>query len=141
MKQPFWAKVFFMDFVGHYVGMTDKEIASDVRESIAALTRNDDSSECFGAKIVRSSKERIRAKAAKASRENGSQGGRPPRLPTWTEFIDYVNTNGLDYSDARQWWEMSIVDRGGKDRDGKPIKNWIAMLLNFCKSKQDKRSA
>lgn len=140
MKQPFWAKIFFIDFVGHYIGMTDDEIVNDVRESIVALTKNDGSSKSFGSMMVKSSKERIMAKAAEASRENGCMGGRPLKLPNWNDFLEFVGREGLDYTDARQWWEMSIVDRGGKDRDGKPIKNWIAMLLNFCKSKQEKRS-
>ena len=141
MKQPFWAKVYFMDFVGHYVGMSDKEILKDVKESIVALTRNDDSTSSFGSKIVRSSKERIKARAARASRENGSFGGRPPKLPSWTEFLDYVNREGLDYTDARQWWEMTMVDRNGKDRYGNPIGHWIKSLHGFLKSKEEKRSA
>ena len=140
MKQPFWAKIFFMDFVGHYIGMTDKEIVKDVRESIVALTKNDGSSDSFGSMMVKSSKERIMAKAAKASRENGSMGGRPLKLPNWNQFLDFIGREGIDYSDAREWWEMSIVDRKGKDRDGEPIRNWIVMLKNFCAAKAEKRS-
>jgi len=85
--------------------------------------------------------DRANSAAAIASRNNGNAGGRPLKLPTWEEFLRYVNMHGMDYTDARQWWEMSIVDRKGKDRDGKPIKNWIVMLRNFCAAKQEKRSA
>ena len=61
-------------------------------------------------------------------------------LPTWEEFIEYVDTEGLDYTDAREWWEMTMVDRDGHDRYGKPIANWKAACRRFCKAKANKRT-
>jgi hypothetical protein len=60
-------------------------------------------------------------------------------MPSWPEFLQYVNANNIDYSDAREWFEMSIVDRDGKDREGNAIKNWKAALKAFCRSKEASR--
>lgn len=65
--------------------------------------------------------------------------GAPVRLPSWPEFLQYVNANNIDYTDAREWFEMSIVDRDGKDREGNTIKNWKAALKAFCRSKEASR--
>lgn len=71
---------------------------------------------------------------------------RPPvrslRLPTWDEFNAFIDDQGLDYTDAREWWEMTMVDREGKDRDGKPIRNWKITCRRFCEAKaKNRRSA
>lgn len=64
------------------------------------------------------------------------------RLPTWDEFNAFIDAQGLDYTDAREWWEMTMVDREGHDRDGKPIWNWKAALKRFCAAKiNNRRSA
>ena len=36
--------------------------------------------------------------------------------------------------------EMAVVDRGGKDRNGKPIGNWKGALKRFCTTKKNNRS-
>lgn len=61
------------------------------------------------------------------------------RMPSWPEFLQYVNANNIDYTDAREWFEMSIVDRDGKDREGNAIKNWKAALKAFCRAKAEGR--
>ena len=61
-------------------------------------------------------------------------------LPTWESFLSFVDGEGLDYSDARQWWEMTMVDRKGLDRNGKPIGNWKVTCRRFCEAKAKKRS-
>ena len=61
------------------------------------------------------------------------------RLPTWEEFTAFIDAQGLDYTDAREWWEMTMVDREGKDRDGKPIRNWKGALKRFCTTKTANR--
>ena len=138
-KKVFWCKVFFEDFVSHFIGMSDREIAKDVRDSIVSLSRRESEGESFGSKMVRMSNERVASKAASASRENGSRGGRPPRIPTKQEFEEYVDSVGLDYSDARQWFEMTVVERAGKDREGNYIRDWKAAVVGFCESKKEKR--
>lgn len=61
-------------------------------------------------------------------------------LPTWESFLSFVDGEGLDYSDAREWWEMTMVDRKGYDRSGKPIGNWKVTCRRFCEAKAKKRS-
>lgn len=141
MTEPFYAKIKFKDFISHFRKLTDEQIVEDVRKSMDDMESCESKGDSFGAFMVRIVNERMKSPAAVASRENGKNGGRPLRLPSWTEFMAFVDQQGLDYTDARQWWEMSIVDRNGKDKEGKPIKNWIAMLRKFCAAKQEKRSA
>lgn len=102
----------------------------------------------------------------KAHVESGRQGGRPPKAkeeeqregegslrlgghvtPSRTcrpprdfeEVKDFIAQNGLDYDDARLWWERNYVERDGIDKDGKPIKNWKGALVNACKAEDSKR--
>ena len=70
-----------------------------------------------------------------------SKPSRTLPLPTWEDFLSFVDGEGLDYTDAREWWEMTMVDRKGHDRNGKPIGNWKGALKRFCKSKTERRSA
>ena len=66
----------------------------------------------------------------------------PVRLPSFDEFTAFIDAQGLDYTDAREWWEMTMVDRDGKDRDGKPIRNWKLTCRRFCDAKaKNRRSA
>lgn len=66
----------------------------------------------------------------------------PVRLPSFDEFTAFIDAQGLDYTDAREWWEMTMVDRDGKDRDGKPIRNWKITCRRFCEAKaKNRRSA
>lgn len=58
-----------------------------------------------------------------------------PRLPSWQEVLEFVNARGLDYTDAREWYEMTVVDRKGNDKDGNRIANLKASLVGFCKVK------
>lgn len=61
-------------------------------------------------------------------------------LPTWDEFTLFIDGDGLDYTDAREWWEMTMVDRAGHDRYGRPITNWKVACRRFCKAKANKRT-
>ena len=63
----------------------------------------------------------------------------PVRLPDFDEFTRFIDAQGLDYTDAREWWEMTMEDRDGKDRDGKPIRNWKITCRRFCEAKAKKR--
>ena len=46
---------------------------------------------------------------------------------------------GLDDADARNCWDAT-VERGGKDADGRKIKNFEAFLVTWCKTAKEKRS-
>ena len=84
---------------------------------------------------------------ARESRRTGAEPrgvshSAPVRLPSFDEFTRFVDQQGLDYTDAREWWEMTMVDRDGHDRDGKPIANWKGALKRFCSTKTaNRRSA
>lgn len=83
---------------------------------------------------------------ARESRRTGADSLRsdchsaPVRLPSFDEFTAFIDDQGLDYNDAREWWEMTMVDRDGNDRDGNPIGNWKGALKRFCKNRAAKRS-
>lgn len=63
-------------------------------------------------------------------------------LPTTEQLYDFVRAENLDEADAREWYEMTVVERAGKDRDGKPIGNWKGALKRFCTTKTaNRRSA
>lgn len=72
----------------------------------------------------------------KAPRKKASSA---PCLPSWQQVIDYADERRLDYQDAREWYEMTVVDRKGHDRDGNKIANLKASLIGFCKVKEGKR--
>lgn len=88
-----------------------------------------------------------RESQARESRRTGSSSVRgmakvaqpPVRLPDFDEFTAFIDAQGLDYTDAREWWEMTMVDRDGKDRYGKPIRNWKITCRRFCEAKAEKR--
>jgi hypothetical protein len=80
----------------------------------------------------------------------GKMGGRPPRstpdasegrgLPKPEQVYDFARENGLDEMDARDWYEMTIVDRGGKTRNGDPIVNWKGACKRFCTARAKARN-
>lgn len=169
LNDRFWAKVLFSQFIKHYRKMNDEQIVADIKQSMDDLEDLSDEGSSFGAKMVRWSMERV--DQYPMASENGKKGGRPRKiteeenqrvegdsielrgdshspstrtlpLPSWDEFISYIDGEGLDYSDAREWWEMTMVDRDGKDRDGKPIRNWKLTCRRFCEAKaKNRRSA
>ena len=75
LKDRFWAKVVFKEFIRHYRKMTAEQKAADIDESMDALEDLDDSGNSFGAKMVRWSMERV--DQYPMAKENGKKGGRP----------------------------------------------------------------
>lgn len=55
--------------------------------------------------------------------------------PTLEQLYDYCYENDLDADWGRQWYEMTVVDRGFKDRDGNPVKNWKVMCKGYIEKK------
>lgn len=62
-------------------------------------------------------------------------------LPTTEQLYDFARAENLDEADARDWYEMTVVDRDGHDRDGKRITNWKAACRKFCEGRANRRSA
>lgn len=75
LKDRFWAKVLFSQFIKHYRKMTPEQKVADIDASMDALEDLDDTGDSFGAKMVRWSMERI--EQYPMARENGKKGGRP----------------------------------------------------------------
>lgn len=98
-NEPFWTKVFFQDFSAHFIEMTDQEIVKDIKKSLVALAKIDESNGSFGAKMVTWAKERMDTPAAEASRKNGSNGGRPPKNND--QVTASVSTNGTTKDASR----------------------------------------
>ena len=72
-----WSKMDFKDFVNHFKGMTRKEIADDVLQSIKDFEDLNTDSTSFGSEQVKKAVCTSKERRAEASRENGKLGGRP----------------------------------------------------------------
>lgn len=62
-------------------------------------------------------------------------------LPSKEQLYDFAREESLDEGDARDWFEMTVVDRAGKDRNGNRISNWKAACRKFCTARAERRSA
>lgn len=81
MKDIWWASVVFREFSSHFIEMSDEEIVRDIRASLIALVKLDDSGNSIGAAMVKIAKMRLQGSAAKTSQANGRKGGRPRKNP------------------------------------------------------------
>lgn len=117
--------------------MTEAEIVEDVRASMDDLETANISGNSFGAWMVRVAEERRQAYSER-NKANGQKGGRPRKslLPTKDEIYAFAVEAGLDEGFAREWYELSIKERKGRDRDGNPIANWQAALTGYVTSRQ-----
>ena len=63
-------------------------------------------------------------------------------LPKSTDDVqDIVFKCNLDGDDAYQWYELTMVERHGRDRWGNPIMNWPGALIRYCQAMSAKRAA
>lgn len=152
MKRPWWVKIFFDDFCSHYFGMNEEDIVKDVKDSIKALLEKDPSGNSLGAKMVRQATERVAQKSETYRNNVNSRWhpesqpkapapkSAPAKFPSVSEVYDFALLNGLDSADARDFYEMTFTERGGKDINGKPVMNWKGMLKRFCDSRAKRRN-
>lgn len=84
---------------------------------------------------------RAGANAPKGGRTSQSHSApaRPPLPRNKEEVRLFAIDNGLDVDDANDWAEMNLRERHGRDKDGKPIRNWKGAILNYCKAMAAKR--
>lgn len=150
MKKPWWVKITFDDFCSHYFAKSDEEIVKDVRNSVKALLEKNPEGSSFGARMVRDASQRLAEKSETyraninarwhPKEDSGKKFGKAEGFPSVEMVYDFARENGLDEADARDFYEMNFVERGGKDRDGNVIKNWQGMLKRFCNSRARKRN-
>lgn len=57
------------------------------------------------------------------------------------EVIEYAEDNSLDVDDALEWAQINLKDRGGKDKDGNPIRNWKMACSAYCAAMRNKRNS
>lgn len=57
-----------------------------------------------------------------------------------TTVYNFAEEWCLDEIDCREWWEMTVRDRDGCDRDGNPILNWKGALKRYCAAKARRRA-
>ena len=62
-----------------------------------------------------------------------------PKSPD--DVQDIVFKCNLDGDDAYQWYELTMVERHGRDRWGNPIMNWPGALIRYCQAMSAKRAA
>lgn len=72
-----------------------------------------------------------------AERAGGFYG---PLPPTTAELYDFAEAARLSEADAREWWELCI-ERGWKDRSGKPIRDWKKACERYCARRAINRMA
>ena len=80
LKDRFWAKVAFKEFIRHFRKLSPEQIVSDVMASMDALEDLDDEGDSFGSKMVRWSMERV--EQYPMAQANGQKGGRPRKSIT-----------------------------------------------------------
>jgi len=61
-KDPWWAKIYFKDFIHHFRKLSDAAIAADIKKSMDDLDDLIDSGDSFGSFMVKSAKTRIKEK-------------------------------------------------------------------------------
>ena len=66
-------------------------------------------------------------------------GRRIPPPKNFDEVVEFVDSVGLEYDDARLWWQRNFVERPGCDKDGVVFENWKGALVNACKAEEAKR--
>lgn len=122
---------------------SDSEITSAFRQLIYELLTKDFKEGSIASKMSEEAERMIAARREKSSKAAKKRWEKTFKsrilLPQWEAFQEFVNDNGLDYEDAHQWWDMTVVDRKGYDRDGNPIMDWQGALVGFCESKKRKR--
>lgn len=87
-----------------------------------------------------STDEARQSQARESQGRAGAQALAVRNLPRNKEEVRlFAIDNGLDVDDANDWAEMNLRERHGRDKDGKPIRNWKGAILNYCKAMAAKR--
>lgn len=80
-----------------------------------------------------------RASAESRKARTGTPNNRLP-TPTVEQLYEFARAEGLDEGDARDWYEMTVTERGGLTRNGEKIKNWKGACKRFCGARRKGRN-
>lgn len=107
----------------------------------ALLAGDGESCNSFANDLIRESMEFSKKKSEAGKKGMENRWIKKIPLPTkLQEVLDFAADEGLDVDDAREWAEINLKERKGKDKDGKPILNWKGALRNYCKAMERKRN-
>lgn len=67
----------------------------------------------------------------------GNGSGRRKSI-TRQDVVDFAVQNGLDVNDACECYDAT-VERGGRDADGKAVKNWKGYVTQWCETRKESR--
>lgn len=148
---PKWVKLPIIDFVRKVYEFKENpdEGWNWIMEFANALMLGRSDSGCeLASRIIEEAQEFVSKKSeagrmgglASAASKKARNGKNGKDLPTASSVYDFAEAEGLDPNDARDWYEMTIVDRGGLDRNGNTIENWKGAVKRFCKNRAAKRS-
>lgn len=151
--QPQWVALPIIDFVRVVHGFGDDSVSAlEWMQKFAndLLFCNFDTNDEFAKGLLMDAKEKYtrRSNAGKlGGRPSGNRDGAPRNLPktagalpTTQQLYDFARAEGLDEADARDWYEMSVTDRGGLTRNGEKIKNWKGACKRFCRARLTARN-
>ena len=142
---PKWVKLPIFDFVRKVYEFRDKpdEGWKWVMDFANALMLGRTDSGCELASRVIAEAMDFASKKSEAGRLGGIASARARasgKNMTVEQVYDFARENGLDEADARDWYEMTIVDRGGKTRNGDTIVNWKGACKRFCTARAKARN-
>lgn len=150
--KPKWVKLPILDFfrkVHSFDGKPAEMAAEWIREFSDALMFGNNESGCELANAMIDESIEFTRRKAESGRIGGiasarARGAAIPAttgtLPTTEQLYEFARAEGLDEGDARDWYEMTVTERGGLTRNGEKIKNWKGACKRFCGARKKGRN-
>lgn len=113
----------FREFSSHFIEMSDEEIVRDIRASLVALVKLDDSGNSIGAAMVKIAKMRLQGSAAKTSQANGRKGGRPRKQKELDALVSQKSLPGTSSGNGEALNDEGATapaGRNSEDRQARP---------------------
>lgn len=147
---PKWVALPILDFVRKVLSL--KEEPEKLRDwavefASALMVGDSKSGNEMANEMIREATDRFEKKS-RAGRLGGiasarARGATLPTpegtTPTVEQLYEFARAEGLDEGDARDWYEMTVTERGGLTRNGEKIKNWKGACKRFCGARRKGR--
>lgn len=139
-SKPFtWFKFYPSDWID-VLTMTEKEAAKRFKDMVKRLASNKAPEGTIEANMINESIAYAAKRRENVMKRWNKEKAEPlPRNKQ--EVIEYAEDNSLDVDDALEWAQINLKDRGGKDKDGNPIRNWKMACSAYCAAMQNKRNS